>query len=257
MELRNGKRLLPTPPNRVNRLKPRPFRLLDLLTELRLMVYGYAFGYENVHWTVALDYARVPEFVLALGRPEGIYGIKHDVYLQKRRSSLLKVCSQVSQEAAPVFYNQTRFDILFRQNHLHMFYSPSPYKLYLTYGGAKSSSGELTRAVLHRLKHIRFNFTCEPRIYPHVWQMQYLRTFLDQGGLKSLQFVVKGSAKFIEGSIWYTQDGILDFESYRGNAILVLCGYNDYSMTDGAIKELKKGFRGTHYCSYSLHFHNK
>jgi hypothetical protein len=53
MELRNGKRLLPAPPSHTHRRKFRPFRLLDLPTELRLMIYGYALGYHNVHWTMA------------------------------------------------------------------------------------------------------------------------------------------------------------------------------------------------------------
>ena len=63
MELRNGKRLPLAQPTRPHRHQPRPFRLLDLPTELRLMIYGYVFGHQDVHWMMTYQYAPDSGFI--------------------------------------------------------------------------------------------------------------------------------------------------------------------------------------------------
>jgi hypothetical protein len=260
MELRSGRCLPLAPPARITRRRSRPFCLLDLLTELRLMIYGYVFGYENTHWTMAVDtdtyHTHNNEYMLTLGRPKGGYGIRPNAYLQKSRSSLLQTCNQISREALPILYNQTRFDIMFFQGFWN--YTPSPYKLLIPNQRANPSSDGLTRVVLQRVKHVRFNTRCEQDSHPHAWQMQHLRAFLGKGAwLKSLHFVVRGRENSSNRNTWYAPDGTFDFQLFQGKASLVLCDYNNCSMTDEDITELIKGIRGTHRYLRRLRFDDR
>jgi hypothetical protein len=100
MELRNGKRLPPVPLNRVNRRKPQRFRLLDLPTELRLMIFGYVIGrHQNVYWTMTYESTPTSGYVLALGHVDDLNYIRCNANLHQRHLSLLHTCRQVSEEA--------------------------------------------------------------------------------------------------------------------------------------------------------------
>lgn len=244
MELRSGKRLPSAPSsrsrnrNRNQRHNPQPFRLLDLPQELRLMIYGFAFGHQHVHWTMTYMFASGSGsgFMLVLGYLKGFGHVKHNINLQKRRSSLLQTCSQVSQEALPIFYNQTRFG--FSLCHDDVYKNHSAYQLRLTEGRVNLSDG-LARVVLQRVKHVRFSFRNNRRCYPYFWQMSLLRDFLGHGAwLKSLEFVAGGNVNFLNGSKWYAHRGIVDFESYRGTAILKL---RDSNPTNEEVTQLKRG----------------
>jgi hypothetical protein len=206
MELRNGKRLLPAPPSRIHRHKSRPFRFLDLPPERRLMIYGYAFGHEGVRWSITYETAPAPGFMLALGygRDSGV--IRRNVNLHQHRHSLLQTCREVSQEALPIYYNQTRFDIDSSSD--DVFRNHPAYKLRLTHGRARLSDG-LVRAIFQRIKHIRFILRRTPANHPYIWQIHILRVYLGHGAwLKSLQAVVinKKSLEKIKGY------NLLDFD---------------------------------------------
>lgn len=257
MELRNGKHLTPAPsnhkylppapPKRVNRRKPRPFCLLDLPTELRLMIYGYAFGHENIHWTMTYGIKPIPGYVLVLGHGEGSNNIRHNINLHQRRPSLLRTCRHVLQEASPIYHNQTRFDIDFCQ--AVVFHDDdSAYQLQLTHGRGETSSG-LARVVLRRVKHVHFNFKNGSTGYSYMWRMHLLSTFFSHGTwLKSLRFTEHGDTNPADGITWYSDYNISDFASYRGDAVLVL--RNAYPTED--ITELEEVLSRT-YCSCFLY----
>jgi len=239
MELRNGKRLLcPAPPTRIDRRRPRTFRLLDLPAELRFMIYGYVFGYENVHWTMTYESVPASGYVLALGHIIDSIVIPRNISLHQRHLGLLQTCRQVSKEASAIFYNQTRFDIGFCPN--NDFKLDSAYRLHLTHAGAKISDG-LAADVLQRVQHVRFSFRDERRRYTHTWLMFLLCRFLCYGErLKSLRFVEDGN----DENSWYTYHSILSFKLYRGDAILEL---RNTTHTDEEVAKLKETSR----CTYS------
>jgi hypothetical protein len=249
MELRNGKRLPPVPLNRVNRRKPQRFRLLDLPTELRLMIFGYVIGrHQNVYWTMTYESTPTSGYVLALGHVDDLNYIRRNANLHQRHLSLLHTCRQVSEEALSVFYSQTRFDIGFCQN--DVFRYCTAYQLKLTHAGAKLSGG-LAADVLQRVKHVRFSFSNERRRYTHIWLMHLLCFFLGHGaGLSSLQFVENCN----DEDTWHAHHSILNFKFYRGNAVLEI--HNANHADEEEIAKLKEASRSTCY-SYSRHFHEK
>ena len=208
MELRNGKRFLTAPPTRINRRKPRPSRLLDLPAELKLMIYGYVFGYKAVHWTMTFETIPKPGYILALGRVDFYNVIQRNRNLRRHRHRLLQTCRQISQEALPVFYNQTRFHIGFHQ--ADIFKNSSAYRLRLTSGRIEMID-DLARVVFRRVNHVRFNFFKQHKNSSYLWHMRLLRALLGNGAwLKSLQAVVNGNMKF-------TSRAIPNFDSLEAN----------------------------------------
>jgi hypothetical protein len=247
MELRNGKRLPPAPPNRVSRRKRQPFRLLDLPTELRLMIFGYVIGHRNVHWTMTYESAPTSGYVLALGHVNYLNYIRRNANLHQRHLSLLHTCRQVLEEALSVFYSQTRFDIGFCQE--DVFRNSTAYRLNLTHAGIKLVDG-LAADVLQRVKHVRFSFNNQRRRYTHVWLMHLLCIFLGYGaGLSSLRLVESSSDEVI----WHAYHSILNFKSYRGNAILEIRNANH---ANEQIAKLKEASRSTCHPCFQ-HFHDK
>lgn len=204
MELRNGKHLLPAssnrkhpapvPLNHVNRRKPRPFRLLDLPTELRLIVYGYTFGHEDIHWTMAFESTPKPGYILALGRVDAQNVVQRNANPLQNGHCLLRTCKKISQEAFPVFYDQTCFDIGFSPD--KTLASPPEYRLEMTSGRFKLNDG-LVRKVFWRINHVRFSFAHNPYFRAYIWEIHLLRSFLGHGAwLRSLEVVAAGSINF-------------------------------------------------------------
>jgi len=194
MELRNGKQTPLSSLSRVPRQESQPFRLLDLPIEIRLMIYGYAFGSEDIHWTMTFESTPKPGFILALGRIDAQSVIQRNVDLLRQRHGLLQTCRQVSQEAFPPFHDQTCFNIGFSLvNNLK---SRPGYWLQLTSGRFKLNHG-LARAVFWRVNHVRFNFVHEPNFTSYIWEIHLLRILLGHGAwLKSLQVVANGNVRF-------------------------------------------------------------
>lgn len=234
MELRNGKCLPPAPSNRVTRCKSRPFRLLDLPQELRLIIYGYAFGCHNLHWMMTYEYGPVHGFRLALGYRYRLTSIHRVVDPHPHRSNLLRTCKQVLHEAFLIFYDQTRFDVGFCQPDVLRRYSA--YRLQVTHRKTQLIEG-LARVVLQRVKHVRFDFSDEARDDPCFWRLHLLGVLLGHGAcLKSLRFIGNGDVNILRNSTWYTRRSLLEYKSFRGDAILEL---RNAKLTDEEIAEIK------------------
>ncbi|CAD0110739.1 unnamed protein product [Aureobasidium uvarum] len=230
MHLRSGKRPRPDPPPRVVRRKRRPFRLLDLPIEIRLMIYGYAVGHQNVSWTVT--YESEAGFMLELGDLH-VTDDKRNIDHRHRSHNLLRTCRLISQEVLPILYNQTRFDIGFYLNGAIKNPFRTGYQLQLTSGRDKLARG-LAKVVLERVKHIRILF----RKIVHTWAVQILSNCSGRGRwLKSLRFTfINSDFTSSPHDMWYTTISF-DFAFYRGNAVLE---FVDANPTDATIVEFKE-----------------
>jgi hypothetical protein len=236
MKLRSGKHLPPAPLKRVNRHKSRPFRLLDLPIELRLMFYRYTIGYHTASWTMIHKPTPISGYVLALAHVNA--STNNHPNLKQTRIGLLQTCKQVSEEASVIFYDQTRYDISFYENAAVEEKNSVCQQLHLTHMGAKIMDG-LAADVLRRVKHVAFNFRNERRHYTHMWLLFLLCRFLDHGAfLNSLRFVEHGNAVGLR----YYYDSLLNFDSYRGNAVLEL---RNAAQTDEEVVQLKENLRCT------------
>lgn len=208
------------------------------------MIYGYAFGHENVHWTMTYECEPIAGYILALGHVEGSNNIRHNISSHQRRPSLLRTCRQVSQEASPIYHNQTRFDIGFCR--ADVFRNDSAYRLRLTHGRGTTSSG-VARVVLQRVQHIHFHF----RDGYIIWSMHILGIFFGHGSwLKSLRFTKDGDMSPTDIITWDSDYNISDFASYRGDAVLVLRNAN---LTKEDFAELEQALSRTSPYSYFLY----
>jgi hypothetical protein len=189
--------------------------------------------------------------MLALGHVQGMNDVQCNVYPHQCRTSLLQTCRLVLQEAFPIFHNQTRFDICFGQN--DVFKNCSAYQLRLTFGRATPSNG-LARVVLRRVKHVRVNFRNELGHLSYFWRTHLLSIFLGHGSwLKSLRFASNGIRRLNDGNLWYHHYDIVDFESYRGSAVIEI---RNTKRTDEEIAEMNQDLERT-FCSCFSYFHDK
>lgn len=218
MELRDGKRLPAAPLNRGLPHQTRPLlSLLDLPTEIRLMIWKYAIGYHNVPWTIT--YKSRSGFALARGDLHNAMG-KRDIE-PHHRSSLLRTCRPIFQETFSMLYDQTRFDIGFdtcwyQKNQSHL---PPKYQLQLTSGRSQITRG-LTQVVLWRVKHVCV-FMNDRRLSTYFFRMYILSTCLRHGtGLGSLRFLSATPMAELD-DIWITAE-VLYFESYKDTVVLEL-----------------------------------
>lgn len=234
MLLRNGKQLFAGPSNHGLPHQAPPSYLLDLPTEIRLMIYEHAIGYPSIQWTMIYD--SKSGFVLALG---DLHNADKRHNLHHRPSSLLQVCRVLYQEAFPILYDRIRFDIIFNtyvsqdQRLLESHLGPG-YRLQLTSGRSQLIYG-LAQVVLHRVKHVCV-FMNNKRMVSYLWGMHILSTCLRHGmGLESLRFVSAGSMASLDNT-WSTAE-VLYFDSFKDTAVLEVL---DYDVSEKDIAEFKR-----------------
>ncbi|KAH0361819.1 SecY protein, partial [Aureobasidium melanogenum] len=218
------------PPGHTHLDEPGSFRLLDLPAEIRLMIYSYAFGCRNVRW--AMSYDNGVYFLLRLGDIDDTDD-NNSLGLRGRPISLLQTCRSVSQEARPILYNQTRFDV--RCWSTYKYVDHSGYRLRLPWNFERVYS--LAGVVLPRIKHLRILFEGDGTIVVFC-DMYKLGEYLNFGQqLKSVRLAFRGARLMAELRERIDLAGFPHLDSYHGNAVLDFC---DSNFTDADIVHFRK-----------------
>lgn len=120
MHLRNGKDVLPAPPGPVRRTRrcvTQPFRLLDLPPEVRVLIYRYAIGVHYADFELNIERgAKIGTSLRHVLSVKGLWDYTKNIDCFEntncyRLTALLLTCKMVSQEALPILYDQTQFEV--------------------------------------------------------------------------------------------------------------------------------------------------
>lgn len=239
MDPRDFKHLPCTFPDLARHDEPQSFRLLDLPTEIRLMIYGYAIGYLNASWTVVHDTRQ--RCLLTL---DDILNPIERLEISQNRCffGLLQACRLVSQEIIPILYNQTRFDIRFLREWRLRCYDGHLLLLEHIPGGIQPNCA-LARLVLQRVKHVRLFFDQGTQMCYDYESASLLCLYLAHGEhIKSLRVTFNKSDFLTDGTETWFASNMLNLRSYRGHAILVC-------LEDDPTEEDIAAFKGSLKCN--------